>query len=264
MSVKLVVFGAAALLATAALANDSIPSSAFENGGRDAAVAAAPMYHFGRSWGRAPCYPEAAEINGVQVQGVDSDLCFSSQNGGCADPGPWNGVNSPGNPFPVYYTVRKCNDNEWRVAYSIYFKKDSGHKNDWENSIVIWNGDGNGQWTRTGTLLGWHSGWDYIKWNEIQNTVNDDNVLLQGGNNLNHAKVYQGFYYHPTFSTRKTSLNTCANTRDEFRSWDWYFLPGTDWLYDGELIKDGWDWGSADTNPSSLRNDARWVCNRSA
>lgn len=136
------------------------------------------MYHFGRSWGRAPCYPEAAEINGVQVQGVDSDLCFSSQNGGCADPGPWNGPNSPGNPFPVYYTVRQCNDNEWRVAYSIYFKKDSGHKNDWENSIVIWNGDGNGNWIRSGTLLSMHSGWDYIQWDQIQNTVNELSEIL--------------------------------------------------------------------------------------
>ncbi|KAH8721787.1 hypothetical protein BGZ61DRAFT_530302 [Ilyonectria robusta] len=263
MSFKTVFSGIAALMATAVMANDSIPSSAFEQGGGlAAAVAAAPMYHFGRSWDRAPCYPEAAETDGVQTQGADSDFCFAAQAEGCADPGPWNGANSPGNGFPVYFTVRQCNDNEWRVAYSIYFKKDSGHTHDWENSIVIWNGDGNGQWTRTGTLLGWHSTWDYIQWDAIQNTVNDDDLFLQGGQNLNHAKVYQGFYYHATFSTRKTSLNTCANTREEFRSWDWYFLPGEHWLYDGELIRDGWDWGSADTNPSSLRTEARWICSR--
>lgn len=36
--------------------------------------------------------------------------------------------------------------------------------NDWENSIVIWNGDGNGGWIRAGTLLGFHGGWDYFAW----------------------------------------------------------------------------------------------------
>ncbi|KAM6510935.1 hypothetical protein FSOLCH5_011382 [Fusarium solani] len=250
-------------VATIVIANDPIPESAFENGGHEAAVAAAPMYHFGRSWDRAPCYPEAAETNGEQVQGHHSDECVGNQNDGCADPGPWNGVNSPGNGFPVYYTVRKCGDNEWRVAYSIYFKKDSGHMNDWENSIIIWNGDGNGGWIRAGTLLGFHGGWDYFAWGDIQNTVNNDGDLLdQGAQDHNHAKIYQGFFYHATFQTRKTSLNTCANTHDEFRSWDWYFLPDSAWLYDGELIKDEWDWGSADTNPSSLRNDARWICSR--
>ncbi|KAM5344439.1 hypothetical protein ACJ41O_012975 [Fusarium nematophilum] len=263
MCLRTTLMSVVALMASVAIANDPIPSEAFENGGHDAAVAAAPMYHFGRSWDRKPCYPEAAEINGEKVEGVDSDICFNSQSGGCADPGEWQGVNTPGNPFPVYYTVRKCNDNEWRVAYSIYFKKDSGHKNDWENSIVIWNGDGNGGWIRSGTLLGFHSEWDYIKWNEIQNTVNNDGDLLdQGAQDRNHAKVYQGFFYHATFSTRKTSLNTCANTHDEFRSWDWYFIPGGDWLFDGELIKDEFDYGKADTNPSSLRGDSRWICNR--
>ncbi|KAL9949944.1 hypothetical protein ACHAP6_000693 [Verticillium nonalfalfae] len=260
---KTLLAGVLATIAGLTSANDAIPGSAFENSGHEAAIAGAPMYHFGRSWDRKPCYPEAGQTDGVKTDGVDSDLCFSSQNGGCADPGPWNGVNSPGNPFPVYYTVRQCNDNEWRVAYSIYYKKDSGHKNDWENSIVIWNGDGAGGWKRSSTLLGWHGGWDYIAWGDIQNTVNNDGDLFdQGAKDRNHAKVYQGFYYHATFSTRKTSLNTCANTRDEFRSNDWYFLPDGTWLHNGDLIQDGWDYGSADTNPSSLRNEARWICNR--
>ncbi|KAM0645877.1 hypothetical protein ACHAQF_000194 [Verticillium nonalfalfae] len=169
---KTLLAGVLATIAGLTSANDAIPGSAFENSGHEAAIAGAPMYHFGRSWDRKPCYPEAGQTDGVKTDGVDSDLCFSSQNGGCADPGPWNGVNSPGNPFPVYYTVRQCNDNEWRVAYSIYYKKDSGHKNDWENSIVIWNGDGAGGWKRSSTLLGWHGGWDYIAWGDIQNTVN--------------------------------------------------------------------------------------------
>ncbi|KAM6509687.1 hypothetical protein FALCPG4_017334 [Fusarium falciforme] len=165
-----------ALLAAIVVTNDPIPESAFENGGHEAAIAAAiaaaPMYHFGRSWDRAPCYPEASEIDGEQVQGHHSDECVGNQNDGCIDPGPWNGVNSPKNGFPIYYTVRKCSENEWRVAYSIYFKKDSGHMNDWENSIVIWNGDGNGGWIRAGTLLGFPGAWDYFAWRDIQNTVN--------------------------------------------------------------------------------------------
>jgi hypothetical protein len=97
---------------------------------------------------------------------------------------------------------------------------------------------------------------------KILTSTSGGDLLDQGAQDHNHAKIYQGFFYHATFQTRKTSLNTCANTHDEFRSWDWYFLPDSAWLYDGELIKDEWDWGSADTNPSSLRNDARWICSR--
>ncbi|RSL50328.1 hypothetical protein CEP54_011985 [Fusarium duplospermum] len=165
MSLQSTLMSLLALLATIVVANDPIPESAFE-------IASAPMYHFGRSWDRAPCYPEAAEINGEQVQGHHSDECIGIQNEGCADLGPWNGVNSPGNGFPVYYTVR-----------------------------------------------------------------NDGDLLDQGAQDRNHAKLYQGFFYHATFQTRKTSLNTCANTNDEFRSWDWHFLPDSAWLYDGDLIK---------------------------
>ena len=80
------------------------------------------MYHFGRSWDRKPCYPEAAQNNGRQTDGSDSDMCFGNQNAGCADPGNWNGQDSLGNPFPVYYTIAQCADREMRIAYSIYFK----------------------------------------------------------------------------------------------------------------------------------------------
>ena len=42
---------------------------------------------------------------------------------------------------------------------------------DWENTIVIWNGDGNNKWTRSAILLGQHSSWQRLNWGDIQNTV---------------------------------------------------------------------------------------------
>ena len=50
--------------------------------------------------------------------------------------------------------------------------QDSGHKSDWENVIVEWNGDGKGGWIRESVRLGQHSNFQYLKWNDIQNTVN--------------------------------------------------------------------------------------------
>ncbi len=35
-----------------------------------------------------------------------------------------------------------------------------------------WNGDGNGGWIRESIRLSFHSGFTFIRWNEIQNTVN--------------------------------------------------------------------------------------------
>jgi hypothetical protein len=59
--------------------------------------------------GNKPCYPEAAVVNGRQTDGNNQDNCIFI-NSGCRDPGPWNGENSQGSDFPVYYTLRHCTD----------------------------------------------------------------------------------------------------------------------------------------------------------
>ncbi|CAI6339787.1 unnamed protein product [Periconia digitata] len=224
------------------------------NGGHTAAVAAVPMYHFGRPRHQTPCYPQAGQTNGRQTNGSPTTAC-GDLGKGCADPGPWKGQNTLGNPFPVYYTVKECN-KKVRVAYSIYYSHDSGHMSDWENVIVEWNGDGAGGWKREGLFLGYHGKWEYLSWRDVQNTVNGESDKFdQDAKDRDHPKVYAGAFYHAMFHTRKTSIDSCINSRDEFRSNDWYLLPGNDLVQDGNLILDGWDWGAANTNPSTLRKD---------
>lgn len=247
----------AALAATVQVvtANNPIVWNDFwDNGGKKAAMAAVPMYHFGRPRGMTPCYPEDAENNGQQTDGNDSTYC-TNLNKGCRDPGPWNGANSPGNPIPVYYTIKECN-GKVRVAYSIYFRHDSGHMSDWENIIVEWTGNGQGGWVRESIRLGQHSDFQYIPWGEIQSTVDgESDKYEQDKKDRDHAKVYVGAFYHATFHTRKTSLDTCSNRGEEFRSNDWQILPWSDLVKDGSVIKDGWDWGKANTNPATLRQN---------
>ncbi|KAK4446676.1 hypothetical protein QBC34DRAFT_356328 [Podospora aff. communis PSN243] len=250
----------------AALAAVAIPVSAnnpikwndfWDNGGKTAAMAAVPMYHFGRPRGEAPCYPEDAEYNGVQVDGVShltGGVYCQNLNMGCRWPGEWTGRNSAGVPFPIYYTIRECNGRV-RVAYSIYFKKDTGHKSDWENVIVEWNGDGKGGWIRESIFLGQHSYWEKMGWGSIQNTVDGEwDKYDQDAKNRDHPKVYVGAFKHATFHTRRTVIDSCAFAdKDEFRSNDWQLLPWSDLVKNGDVIKDGWDWGAANTNPATLR-----------
>lgn len=107
------IFGATALIGSA-LATTKIPGNWFHDDdgfgkGHKAAMAAVPMFHFGRPHGYKPCYPESAQINGQQANGNDPDNGdWRNLNRGCADPGEWlspkKGGPLQGNPFPVAST----------------------------------------------------------------------------------------------------------------------------------------------------------------
>ena len=102
-------------------ANDRIPGSMFRNDPHRAAMAAVPMWHFGRPRSMKPCYPEdAVQSDGSQTNGNGAE--YQTNIGkGCKDPGDWHGQNTQGSPFPTYYTVTRCGDS-WRVTYYLYFK----------------------------------------------------------------------------------------------------------------------------------------------
>jgi hypothetical protein len=80
------------------------------------------MWHFADG----SCYPQAAEVNGVQTNGNEpgGDLCvLANLPSGCQDPGTWNGANTQGSDFPTYYTAKYCSgDNTWRISYNLYFR----------------------------------------------------------------------------------------------------------------------------------------------
>ncbi|KAF3063759.1 hypothetical protein GL218_02486 [Daldinia childiae] len=269
------IFGVSAALIGSALGTTKIPGSWFHDDdgfgkGHKAAMAAVPMFHFGRPHGANPCYPESAQINGNQVDGNDPDSGnWSNLGRGCADPGPWinpkSGGPGQGNPFPVYYTINQCKDHEFRVTYSIYFKHDSGHKSDWEVVSVVWQGDSNNMWTRSQLMLGQHGGYVTRNWGDIQNTFNDSgDKSTNGAKNRDHAKVYVGAFYHAIFDTRKTSIDTAdpADKQAEFRSNDWFIWPWDSLVQSGSLIHSDWVWGKADTNPPTLSNSnkGQYIC----
>ncbi|KAF1999782.1 hypothetical protein P154DRAFT_554604 [Amniculicola lignicola CBS 123094] len=251
-----------ATLSGVAVANSAIDGALFHDDdgygpGHAAAMSSTPMWHFGRPLGQNPCYPEAAETNGRQTDGNSPDSGINPSRG-CADPGPWTGQNSQGNPFPVYYTIKQCSANDMRIGYSIYFKHDSGHKSDWENVIVKWSkpDESVNNWTRVEALLGFHGKWKSYGWNDIQNTVDGwADLMTQDKKGANHPKVYVGAWGHAVFHDRYTPLSTwnALAPRKEFRSNDWYWFPDDGSVQPGTLIKDEWEWGQADTNPATLR-----------
>ncbi|KAI2465951.1 hypothetical protein F4781DRAFT_371514 [Annulohypoxylon bovei var. microspora] len=272
------IFSASALFGST-LATTKIPGSWFHDDdgfgkGHKAAMAAVPMFHFGRPHGSKPCYPESAQINGKQADGNDPDAGnWANLNRGCADPGAWlspkKGGPLQGNPFPVYYSINQCKDHEFRVSYSIYFKHDSGHKSDWEGVTVVWKGDGNNNWERTHLMFGQHGGYDVKKWSDIQNTFNGkSDQSSNGAQRKDFAKVYVGAFYHAIFNTRKTSIDTAdpGDKQAEFRSNDWFVWPWDSLVQPGSLINPNWVWGEADTNPPTLSNPSKgaYICNHNS
>ena len=150
------------LLAHLALANNAIPGSAFtDNLGLSAAQAAAPMWYMPSG----TCMPSAAEDGqGHQTNGVGADNCnIGKLASGCPPQPQWGGANTgyyniEGEPFstvPTYYANGFCtSDNTWRIIYYVYFKKDTGHKSDWEGIVMKFkdpNGDNN--WVRSSVIM---------------------------------------------------------------------------------------------------------------
>ncbi|KAI6226691.1 hypothetical protein M3Y95_00647400 [Aphelenchoides besseyi] len=235
------------------VANQPLSEDWFGGDGKGAAAASAPMFFFGKPRGNKPCYPEAAEHNGQQTNGVNQDNgVHANLNKGCADPG----NNRKGNPFPVYYSTNKCDNNHYRIVYSIYFKKDSGHKSDWEWVAVEWERQGqSNNFVRKSIFLSQHSSNQRIDWNKIQNTADDINDWESlGQKDKNHAKVYVGAFYHAIWQDRKTSFDSVINTNSEFRSRDYYFTPEYNDLRPANVVPKNWDWGKATSSPQVMRD----------
>lgn len=54
------------------------------------------------------------------------------------------GCPAPNTPFPTYYNIKRCSDNELRIIYSLYYQHDGfsnlliakGHEHDWERYFL--------------------------------------------------------------------------------------------------------------------------------
>ncbi|KAH0495973.1 hypothetical protein TgHK011_009495 [Trichoderma gracile] len=149
------------LAAKSALANTPIPASDFsQNGGLAAAQAAAPMWYMASG----TCMPSAAEDGqGHQTNGVDTDNCnINALANGCPQQPAWQGANTfygnvPGEPWgtiPTYWKAAYCGNTTWRIIYYVYFKKDTGHKSDWEGIVVEFTSpDGGNTYVRNRVIM---------------------------------------------------------------------------------------------------------------
>lgn len=240
-------------------------------GGVQLARAAQPMWFFGQSQNQPPCYPAWAVWRGQQSPG--GEPCnFPDVGCNCRHPG--INIGNPGPEFPIYYTYNKCNSNEIRVAYNIFFEKDgyaflglAGHRYDWERVIVVWAKGADGKWRPARLFMSQHSGYDKKDWRDIQNTFSSkDAGKPRGGDNgrqnLDHPKVYVGWAKHAIFHDRNTGWNDPASQSFDraFRSQDW-------WYYHSErsyIRADGsteigkqiaaLNWGEASSNPLNVHN----------
>ncbi|KAL1974924.1 hypothetical protein VTN31DRAFT_5128 [Thermomyces dupontii] len=124
-----------ALLASTALAATSISdeemTSMLNAGGVELAVRYAPMWFFGQALNQPPCYPTWAfsgspttpDVYDLEHQTAPAPQC-DYPDVGCDCRNPGVPINNPGPAFPIYFSYRKCNDNEVRVAYNLFYEKD--------------------------------------------------------------------------------------------------------------------------------------------
>jgi len=142
-----------------------------------------------------------------------------------------------------------------KVYYGVYFKKDVGHKSDWEFAIMRWVPDGSGKWVRDSISLevdGGRGGGDYA---DIPNTfTNADDRFQDGNKGRDHPKLYFGKHHHAVHWDMSSSFKSSCPplTTDDFRANDFQF-----WAFDQlrhiDVIDPNWTFGKA-TNPHDTVN----------
>jgi hypothetical protein len=89
------------------------------------------VFFFGQALYQPPCYPTWAfsgslsspDIYDAAHQTKPAPQCQYPDVGcKCRNPGVPIGNQSP--EFPIYYSAKKCNATEVRVAYNLYYEKD--------------------------------------------------------------------------------------------------------------------------------------------
>lgn len=248
-------------LASTALAASQVDSSAFANGGNQAAQISQPLFFFAAG----SCYPQDGEVNGQQTNGHDTTLCTVDKLAdNCETQIPWQGSSQAKGPqVTTYFSIDYCSgDNSWRITYNLYYDHDSGHKSDWEWVSVVWNQDSSDHTWFTKSIIMEQDG-DHVwyDWGDLDSFWDDSDMLVNGkGKSANHAKIYVEKWHHAMrpdpFDENKSN---CANAGQwQYRQNDWYMFD----LENGNLasidrIDPGWDYGKA-TNP---HDTSKGICN---
>ena len=210
------------------------------------------------------CLPSAAEDGqGHQTDGVNpgADCLVGTYLGkGCPGDSTYRGANVwyhdvAGEPFsdiPTYFRTQKCNDGNWRIYYGVYFKKDVGHKSDWEWAVMKWTPDGSGNWGRNGVVLQVDKTWGGGHYDGIPNTFDSESDQFQDGNkNRDHPKLYFGKHHHAVHWDKSNNWkSSCPPATDDFRADDFQFWAHYD-LRHIEYVDLNWTYGQP-TNPHAV------------
>lgn len=104
-------------------ADTPIPSALFINSPLTVVEAVAPLWHMDKK----TCFPTAAtQPDGSQTHGSRHDNCVTRGrlDAGCPIQAPHTHQAQLSTPFPTYYTLSYCyNDDSWRVGYDVFFQK---------------------------------------------------------------------------------------------------------------------------------------------
>jgi hypothetical protein len=124
-----------------------------------------------------------------------------------------------------------------------------GHRHDWEDAIVVWKRtQENVDWWQRGVrphsslpiqmsltlyliqgvLLSQHGNREFRTYDHVQTVNGPGDVDDTDGKNRLHPKFYAGFWKHANFFEKKTSYMAIIPNHNEFRSNEYYFLPGAD------------------------------------
>ncbi|KAF4628424.1 hypothetical protein G7Y89_g9724 [Cudoniella acicularis] len=235
--INLAVFIAFGLGANLVTANTPIDESVFVNDPLTAVLAAAPLWHFDQK----TCFPSSAtESNGSQTPSLPNDDCGLFNGGlaaGCPVQAPLTQEEQLSTPFPTYYTIRNCSDGSWRIAYDVFFQKDTGHPYDWEWAIVKFIQNADGQYIRDGIWLEEDGNHPYTNWSSIPSTFDGDADKFQDNNqNRDHPKCYFGKWKHNVALVFNDDFaNDCLLAiieKKDYHSDDYQYYAGDNLLID--------------------------------
>lgn len=269
-------------------ANTPISACLFKSDPLAAAALAAPLWHFDE----ATCFPSSAiTANGSQTPSLPEDLCGTVNGGldhGCPVQQPKNGDETESTAFPTYVTVQFCEaDASWRVAYDVFFQKvctilfshqkpcwpqktfltssqDTGHPYDWEWALIKFlpTDNTNTSYTRAGIYLEQDGNHPYTAWSSIPSTFtysSSSSISSYPNNqtNLDHPKVYFGKWKHSVALVYGDEFaNDCVGaiiTKSDYHSNDYaFYADTTGYLVNGSVVPASYNYGDADSTPSSF------------
>jgi len=214
----------------------------FENG--EAVKNAAPLWLFPSD----TCMPSPAYSgtppNVTQTQGNDPDNCniFKLDNN-CPEQPENTGSYTEATKFPTYYMTSKCDDGTYRILYDVYYTKDTGHANDWEWIVLLFQptSSDSSQYRRTDVWLEQDGDHPSAPWDDFE-TFSGANYTVSG-KGFDRPKIYCAKFHHSTHSDSYTTAfeDTCPPDSDVDYRTDDYFYDSTNWLVDGTTVPKDWD-----------------------